>query len=82
MNKILEKKRATYLTMFEDGVKDALKMMVDVKKKGWKPMETDGVGGAWFGGKSHHSLADYVPDKVFDRANLEDIDFLVLGWRA
>ena len=33
MNKILEKKRATYLTMFEDGVIDALKMMVDVNKK-------------------------------------------------
>ena len=33
MNKILEKKRATYLTMFEDGVIDALKMMMDVNKK-------------------------------------------------
>ena len=33
MSKVLIKKRATYLTMFEDGVKDALKMMVDVNKK-------------------------------------------------
>ena len=53
-----------------------------IKKKGWQPMETSAVGGAWFGGKSHHSLADYVPDQVFDKANFEDIDFLVLGWRA
>lgn len=53
-----------------------------IKKKGWQPMETSAVGGAWFGGKSHHVLADYVPDQVFDKANLEDIDFLVLGWRA
>ena len=44
-------------------------------------METKGIGGAWFGGKSHYKLADYVPSKVFDKANLEDIDFLVLGWR-
>ena len=53
-----------------------------IKKKGWQPMETSAVGGAWFGGKSHHSLADYLPDQVFDKVNLEDIDFLVLGWRA
>ena len=53
-----------------------------IKKKGWQPMETSAVGGAWFGGKSHHALADYVPDQVFDKANFEDIDFLVLGWRA
>ena len=52
-----------------------------IKKKGWQPMETKGIGGAWFGGKSHYKLDDYVPSKVFDKANLEDIDFLVLGWR-
>ena len=52
-----------------------------IKKKGWQPMETKGIGGAWFGGKSHYNLADYVPSKVFDKANLEDIDFLILGWR-
>lgn len=52
-----------------------------IKKKGWQPMDTKEVGGAWFGGKSHYKLADYVPSKVFDKANLEDIDFLVLGWR-
>ena len=53
-----------------------------IKKKGWKPMDTCRVGGAWFGGKSHYTLADYVPSEVFDKADLEDIDFLVLGWRV
>ena len=53
-----------------------------IKKQGWQPMETGGIGGAWFGGKSHYTLADYLPSEVFDNANLEDIDFLVLGWRV
>ena len=35
-------------------------------------MDTKGIGGAWFGGKSHSKLADYVPSKVFDKTNLED----------
>ena len=47
-----------------------------IAKHGWKPMKTNNVGGAWFGGRSHSALADYIPkDK-----NLEDIDFLVMGW--
>ena len=53
-----------------------------IKKKGWQPMETKGVGGAWVGGKSHYKLADYVPSKVLDQVLFEDIDFLVLGWRT
>ena len=53
-----------------------------IKKKGWQPMETKGVGGAWFGGKSHYKLAHYVPSKVLDQVLFEDIDFLVLGWRT
>ena len=44
-------------------------------------METKGIGGAWFGGKSHYKLADYIPKEVFDKKNFEDLDFLVLGWR-
>jgi hypothetical protein len=39
-------------------------------------MKTNDVGGAWFGGKSHSALADYIPKEK----NLEDIDFLVMGW--
>ena len=35
--------------------KAEIKMVADfeklIKKKGWQPMETKGVGGAWFGGK-------------------------------
>ena len=28
-----------------------------IKKKGWQPMETKGIGGAWFGGKSHYKTS-------------------------
>ena len=38
----------------------------------------DGV--AWFGGKSHYQLADYLPEKALEH-NHEDLDFLVIGWR-
>ena len=47
-----------------------------IAKHGWKPMETGDEGGAWFGGRNHNSLADYIPKEK----NLEDIDFLVMGW--
>jgi len=47
-----------------------------IAKHGWKPMKTNNVGGAWFGGRSHSALADYIPKGK----NLEDIDFLVMGW--
>ena len=52
-----------------------------MRKYGWKPMESK-YGSAWFGGKSHYKLADYVPSKVLDQVLFEDIDFLVLGWRT
>ena len=46
---------------------------------GWKPMEaTDGC--AWFGGKSHSTLADYLPEEALEH-NHEDLDFLVTAWR-
>ena len=47
---------------------------------GWKPMETRD-GWAWFGGKSHHTLSEYLPDDAL-KHNHEDIDFLVIGWRV
>ena len=49
-----------------------------IKKKGWQPMETKGVGGAWFGGKSHKGLQKYIPEEKLE--HFEDIDFLVMGW--
>jgi len=49
-----------------------------IAKHGWKPMETSNEGGAWFGGRNHNILADFIPEKKAE--NLEDIDFLVMGW--
>ena len=39
-------------------------------------------GLAWFGGKTHHQLADHLPNKALDGRNHEDIDYLVVGWRT
>ncbi len=49
-----------------------------IAKHGWKPMDTSNVGGAWFGGKSHSALADFIPREKVE--NFEAIDFLVMGW--
>ena len=49
-----------------------------IAKHGWKPMKTNNVGGAWFGGRSHSALTDYIPSEKAE--NFEDIDFLVMGW--
>ena len=46
---------------------------------GWKPMETKD-GCAWFGGKTHSTLADYLPEEALEH-NYEDLDFLVTAWR-
>lgn len=51
-----------------------------LKSSGWKPMETKD-GCAWFGGKGHHTLSEYLPDDAL-KHNHEDIDFLVVGWRT
>ena len=48
-------------------------------RKSWQPMDSkDGV--AWFGGKTHYQLADYLPQEALEH-NHEDLDFLVIGWR-
>ena len=47
-----------------------------IQKKGWNTFDSiDGT--AWFGGKSHHSLLNYIPK---EDSNLEDYDFLVVGY--
>ena len=48
-------------------------------KGGWKPMESKD-GCAWFGGKTHSTLADYLPEEAL-KHNHEDLDFLVVAWR-
>lgn len=50
-----------------------------LKRSGWKLMDTED-GCAWFGGKSHYSLADYLPQLAL-KNQIEDLDFLVVGWR-
>ena len=50
-----------------------------LEKKGWTPMET-ADGCAWVGGKSHSTLADYVSQDTLENHNIEDIDFLVVGY--
>ena len=50
-----------------------------LKKYGWKSMATK-TGYAWFGGKSHSVLAEYIDPENVD--NFEDLDFLVVGWRV
>jgi hypothetical protein len=44
-------------------------------KHGWKPMKTSNVGGAWFGGRSHSALADYIPSKKAE--NFEEIILMI-----
>ena len=56
--------------------KDQLKHL---EKNGWIPMNTKD-GTAWFGGKSHYKLADYIKDPEEDDRLLEDIDFLVIAY--
>jgi len=51
-----------------------------MQKKGWKPMQSED-GCAWFGGKTHSTLADYLPEEALEH-NHEDLDFLVIGWSA
>ena len=65
---------------------EEIKRIVDdyqklLKSSGWQPMESPD-GCAWFGGKSHYKLADYLPKSVTNLYNNEDIDFLVIGWRV
>ena len=59
-------------------VEDFTKLMK--RRGGWKPMDTKD-GCAWFGGKSHHTLSEYLTDDAL-KHNHEDIDFLVVGWRT
>lgn len=66
------------LTKKEEKImKDFMDMM---QKKGWKPMKSED-GCAWFGGKTHSTLTDYLPKEAL-KHHYEDLDFLVIGWSA
>jgi hypothetical protein len=49
-----------------------------IRDFGWKPLATD-EGTAWFGGRTHTQLAEYLPDNALEDTEFEDIDFLVIG---
>tara|TARA_R100001015_G_C4478641_1_gene59848 strand:- start:237 stop:434 length:198 start_codon:yes stop_codon:yes gene_type:complete len=51
-----------------------------IRNSGWKPLATD-EGTAWFGGKTHTQLSEYLPDDDLEDTAFEDIDFLVIGWK-
>ena len=53
------------------------KQLKELKKNNWTPMETED-GTAWFGGKTHSSLAKYISKDEIE--NFQDIDFLVIGY--
>ena len=53
------------------------KQLKELKKNNWTPMETKD-GTAWFGGKTHNSLANYISKDEIE--NFQDIDFLVIAW--
>ena len=52
-----------------------------IRKEGWKPMQSE-QGFAWFGGKSHEQLSQWLTSEALEDENFEDIDFLVVGWRT
>ena len=53
----------------------------ELEKHGWKSFDTpDGL--VWFGGKSHNELINHIPEDEIEDVNLEDIDFLVIGWQV
>ena len=57
----------------------AWEVQLKVTHGGWKPMKSKD-GCAWFGGKTHSMLADYLPKEALEH-NHEDLDFLVTAWR-
>tara|TARA_R100000664_G_C2624040_1_gene56720 strand:- start:224 stop:430 length:207 start_codon:yes stop_codon:yes gene_type:complete len=50
-----------------------------LEKKGWTPMETED-GCACFWGKSHYTLAGHISQDTLENHNIEDIEFLVVGY--
>ena len=60
--------------MTDNEILEAFQKMI--QRKEWNIFDSED-GSVWFGGKSHHSLLNYIPE---EDSNLEDYDFLVVGW--
>tara|TARA_R100001086_G_scaffold91907_2_gene45548 strand:+ start:879 stop:1085 length:207 start_codon:yes stop_codon:yes gene_type:complete len=57
------------------------KTLDEVRKEGgWQEMDSKSSV-AWFGGKTHTQIAEWLPSDVLENNVLEDIDFLIIGWR-
>ena len=57
------------------------KTLDEVRKEGgWQEMDSKSSV-AWFGGKTHTQIAAWLPSNVLENSVLEDVDFLVIGWR-
>jgi hypothetical protein len=54
------------------------KQLSEIAKEGWKPLKHK-TGVAWFGGKTHSTLANQVPAE--DLENFEDLNFLVVAYQ-
>ncbi len=62
-------------------IRIAINYLENIKNHGWKSFDTpDGL--VWFGGKSHNELINHIPGDEIEDVNLEDIDFLVIGWQV
>ena len=57
----------------EEILRNCQKML---QRKGWSAFDSQD-GAVWFGGKSHSVLLNYIPE---EDGNLEDYDFICLGW--
>ena len=87
-NKLQAESKEEYLELLKEnfldkyGIElqdDEITIHGDIREGGWKPMESKD-GCAWFGGKTHSILADYLPEEALEH-NHEDLDFLVTAWR-
>jgi len=54
------------------------KQLSEIAEAGWKPL-LGKTGVAWFGGKTHTTLANQVPSE--DLENFEDLNFLVVAYQ-
>ena len=54
------------------------KQLSEIAEAGWKPL-LGKTGVAWFGGKTHTTLANLVPSE--DLENFEDLNFLVVAYQ-
>lgn len=68
------------ITMTDEDKKIVKDYQDFVRRMGWNIFDSQ-EGVAYFGGKTHRALADYLPEGVLEETDFEDLDFLVIGWQ-